>query len=263
MRSTSTITTPDGITWYFEQEGTGPHIVLIPDGLGDCHMFKKPLSLIANSGFTVTTFDNPGLSRSSNAPPETYQNFTPHKLAGQVFSLLDNLHIDIATFWGCSSGGAVVLALADNYPERVRNGMPHEVPTYAFKALLDLLEEDNMTISSKMKDFVPSGLVGNVSARDALGPDCHARLWKNYRRFIREYVSTFSRSSPIRLEGLRKRPLDWSVGAKTPTAAFLDNIVVATRAGVGVTALSGMHYPYVTDFEEFARYVVDTTRKYL
>ena len=73
MRTTSTTTTKDGITWYYEQEGSGPHLVLIPDGFGECQMFDKPMSVIAKSGFTVTTFDMPGMSRFSKAPPETYQ----------------------------------------------------------------------------------------------------------------------------------------------------------------------------------------------
>ena len=49
------------------------HLVLIPDGFGECQMFDKPMSVIAKSGFTVTTFDMPGMSRFSKAPPETYQ----------------------------------------------------------------------------------------------------------------------------------------------------------------------------------------------
>src|SRR5690348_8946619 len=112
MRTRSTITTKDGITWYYEQEGTGPHVVLIPDGLGECQMFDKPMSLIADHGFTVTTFDMPGMSRSCNAPPETYQDVTAQMLADYVIGLLDELRIDVATFWGSSSGGSTVLALA-------------------------------------------------------------------------------------------------------------------------------------------------------
>ena len=54
-RTRSTVLTKDGIKWYYEQEGSGPDIVLIPDGFGECQMFDKPMSIIAGSGFTVTT----------------------------------------------------------------------------------------------------------------------------------------------------------------------------------------------------------------
>lgn len=116
--------------------------MLVPDGLGECQLFDKPMSLIASSGFTVTTFDMPGMSRSSDAPPETYQKVTAQKLASYVISICDELHIDIATFWGCSSGGSTVLALASGYPDRVRNTLPHEVPTYDIGNLKELSQGD-------------------------------------------------------------------------------------------------------------------------
>lgn len=128
MRTTGTIETPsNGITWYYEQEGTGPPIVLIPDGLGDCKMFDKPMSLLAAKGFAVTTFDMPGMSRSSNAPPETYQEVTAQKLASYVISICKELKIDKPSFWGCSSGGSTVLALVADHPDRMMNAMAHEV----------------------------------------------------------------------------------------------------------------------------------------
>ena len=263
MRSRSTLRTKDGITWYYEQEGSGPHVVLIPDGLGECQMFDKPMSLIADSNFTVTTFDMPGMSRSSNAPPETYQDITAQKLAGYVIGLLDELHIDVATFWGCSSGGATVLALATGYPERVRNGLPHEVPTYDMEELSSLSTADDETISKAMAELVFEGSVGNEAAWRALGAEVHARLWKNYPRWARGYPRTIPRSSPVGMNDLVKRPLDWTVGASTPTARFFDNIVTATKAGVSVKVIPGMHFPYVSDPEAFAKHVVDTTRMYL
>lgn len=263
MRTTSKTTTKDGITWYYEQEGSGPHLILIPDGFGECQMFDKPMSVIAENGFTVTTFDMPGMSRSSNAPPETYQDITAQKLAGYVIGLLDELHIDKATFWGCSSGGSTVLALATDYPERVRNGLVHEVPTYGMENLLSLVKEDDETISKILAERVPVANVGNKVAWDELGKTVHARLWKNYHRWARGYPHTIPQSAPVDIDSLVKRPLDWTVGGSTPTAMFLDNIITATKAGISVRILPGLHFPYVTDPEAFANHVVETTRKYL
>ena len=263
MRTTSNITTKDGINWYYEQEGSGPYVVLIPDGLGECQMFDKPMSLISNHGFTVTTFDMPGMSRSSNAPPETYQDVTAQKLASYVIGILDELGIEEATFWGCSSGAATVFALASGYPERVRNGMPHECPTYSMGELLALDKLDDETISKTLAARMPEAFVGNDEAWDALGEQAHARLWKNYPRWARGYPHTLPLSSPVAIEDLTKRPLDWTVGASTPTAVFLDNIITGTKAGVNVGVIPGRHFPYVSDPEAFAEHVVNTTRKYL
>lgn len=263
MRTRSTITTKDGIHWYYEQEGSGPNVILIPDGLGECQMFDKPMTLIADKGFTVTTFDMPGMSRSSDAPPETYQDVTAQKLASYVIGLLDELHIDVATFWGCSSGGSTVLALATGYPDRMRNGLPHEVPTYDMKDLSSLVEVDDETISKTMAENVPARSVGNEAAWHALGEEAHARLWKNYARWARGYPRTIPQSAPLGTDDLLKRPLDWTVGASTPTALFLDNIITATKTGINFGVLPGMHFPYVSHPEVFAQHVVDTTRKYL
>lgn len=263
MRTKSTITTKNGITWYYEQEGSGPHVVLIPDGLGECQMFDKPMCLIAENGFTVTTFDMPGMSRSSKAPPETYQDVTAQKLADNIISILDALRIDVATFWGCSSGGSTVLALVSGYPERVRNAMPHEVPTYDMPELSALVALDDETISRTMAERVPEASCGDLAAWQGLGDEALARMWKNYPRWARGYPLTIPQSSPVGKEDLAKRPLDWTVGASTPTAVFFDNIVTATKAGVSIAVIPGRHFPYVSDPEAFAKHVVSTTRKYL
>lgn len=282
MRTQSTITTPDGITWYYEQEGTGPHIVLIPDGIGDCALFSKPASLIAAAGFTVTTFDMPGMSRSAqglNTPAESYQDITAPKLARYVISLLDALHIDddAATFWGSSSGGATVLALAAGYPDRVRNGIVHEVPTTQHDLFEELLQNDDESIAKTLAAQMPALFVGDAAAWDALGDDVHARLWRNYSRWDRGYPRTLPQSVPTvpvgggggdqeeeeENEDRVRRPLDWTVGAGTPMGMFFDNVVTAAKAGVSIGLLPGMHLPYVSHPEAFARHVVDTTRKYL
>lgn len=263
MRIASTAKTPDGITWYYEQEGSGPHIVLVPDGLGDCYLFDKPMSLIAKEGFTVTTFDTPGLSRSAEAPPEAYRKVSGYKLAKQVMSLIDVLGIDTATFWGCSSGGSCVVAIGALFPDRVRNVMPHEVPTYKMDGILKWAElENDDEISQAMADAVPKMLVGeaDMPAWRALGDECLARIYRNFPPWVRGYGPIPQKWSD---EELTKRPVDWSVGFYTPTGVFYDNIVTATKLGIDVTVLPGMHFPYVTHPGEMAEYVIKTTKKYL
>ncbi|KAI1267499.1 zearalenone hydrolase [Xylariaceae sp. FL1019] len=263
MRIRSTLTTKNGINWYYEQEGSGPHVVLIPDGFGECQFLDKPMSLIAAEGFTVTTFDMPGMSRSWDAPAETYQEVTAQKLASYVISILNELHIDVATFWGSSSGGATVLALASDYPDRVRNGLPHEVPTYNINNLSELTDLTDEAISATLAGSIAPSAVGNSEAWAALGEEVHARLWKNYARWARGYPGTIPASSPVGRDDITKRPLDWTIGASTATGRFIDNIVTAAKAGISIQTLPGMHFPYVSDPESMAKYVVETTRKYL
>jgi pimeloyl-ACP methyl ester carboxylesterase len=263
MRTKSSITTPDGVTWHYEQEGSGPDVVLIPDGFGECQMFDKPISLIAASGFRVTSFDMPGMSRSANAPSEAYEEVTAQKLAKYVITLLDHLNIGIATFFGCSSGASTVLALVVDYPERVRNAMPHEAPTYQSDDLLKNINGDEEAIDRQMA-FTVEYFSGDSVAWNALGDEVLARLRKNCARWARGYPVTLPISTPVgNLEDLKKRPLDWTVGASTMMAIFMDNVITATKLGVDIKTLPGKHFPYVSHPEIFAKHVVDTTRKYV
>ncbi|KAI1117920.1 zearalenone hydrolase [Nemania sp. NC0429] len=264
MRTKGTATTSEGITWYYEQEGSGPDIVLIPDGLGECQMFDKPMSLIAAAGFRVTTFDMPGMSRSSDAPRETYEDVTAQKLAAYVVSIVDELGISgAATFWGCSSGGSTVLALVAGYPERVRTALAHEVPLHLVDSLSGLRALDDEAISRHLASTMPSTFCGDDEAWAGLGEEAHARMWKNYPRWARGYPLTIPLSAPTGAEHLAGRPLYWTVGASTPAYQFLDNVVAATKAGVDIGHLPGLHFPYVSHPEAFAQHVIDATRKHL
>lgn len=265
MRTKSTIKDQNGITWYYEQEGSGPHVVLIPDGLGECHMFDKSVSVIAAAGFTVTTFDTPGMSRSDNAPPDSYTDVSCQKLAGYVISLLDALGIkEPAAFWGSSSGGATVLALAIDYPERVRNGMPHEVPRTIQDGVTALGRGTDEEIVAAVGSWpVASGM---ASAEDwaSLGDEAHARLSRNYVRWGRGYPHTIPASAAkISDDDLLKRPLDWSVGFATQSGFFADNIVTATKMGIPFKIVPGSHFPYLSEPEKFAEYIIETCRKYV
>ena len=71
MRTRSIIPTKDGTNWCYEQEGSTPKVVLIPNSLAECQIFDKLMSIIADQGFKVTTFDMPGIPGSSEATPET------------------------------------------------------------------------------------------------------------------------------------------------------------------------------------------------
>jgi pimeloyl-ACP methyl ester carboxylesterase len=181
-RTTQTVKTKDGINWHVEQEGSGPDVVLVPDGLGECQMFDKSMTMIAAQGFRVTTFDMPGMSRSMDAPPETYQEITGHKLATYVDTLLEALNIPLASVWGCSSGASTVLAMCAAFPDRVRNAMPHELPTTNPEALNGIHEKDPTEIQRDMA-ITSRALSGDPAGWDALGPEVHARLNDNYVRW--------------------------------------------------------------------------------
>lgn len=153
-----------------------------------------------------------------------------------------------------------------DYPDRVRNALAHEAPTYKMDNLLKLVNADEEFILKNLVAPVRENLSGDPEAWDALGDKVHARIRKNCIRWAREYPVTIPDLTPVaNLEALRQRPLDWTVGASTLTGAFLDSIVTATKIGAScnISTLPGLHFPYVSHPQVFADYVVETSRKYL
>jgi pimeloyl-ACP methyl ester carboxylesterase len=185
--TTSTLTTPDSITWHIERTGSGPnHLILIPDGLGDAGLFSRAIPVLGEAEeFTITTFDMPGMCRSNKAPESTYTDVTPQKLAQYIVTLMDALEIKVASFWGCSSGGSTVLALIAHHPERVKSAMAHEVPTYAWPDLLAFETMSDKDICDTLETMLPKGMMGpNVDAWFGMGEEFHARLRKNYPLWV-------------------------------------------------------------------------------
>ena len=180
MKSIRRVETDDCISWYVEQSGSGPHIVLVASGEGDCHSFQG-LAMLLSPTYTVTTFDMPGFSRTI-APPSALEYLTPAKGAEQIITLLDKLHITRATFYGSSSGGLFALALMQNYEERVERIFIHEVPMHAIGELRDWVDappSENGKIVAYCKEFFANVMNENAAAWESLGPEYHQRLEKN------------------------------------------------------------------------------------
>src|SRR5262245_26160613 len=78
----------DAIDWYYELQGRGPTVVLIPSGEGDCGSFNRVAALLA-SEFKVITFDMPGFSRSGDPPG--FDNYTWNQAADEIAALVQSL----------------------------------------------------------------------------------------------------------------------------------------------------------------------------
>jgi pimeloyl-ACP methyl ester carboxylesterase len=249
----------EGIDWYCQQQGDGPAVVLVPSGECDCAPFDPVAARLADQ-FRVLTFDMPGFSRTG-APPDP-QDFTPVKAADQVAALVRSLGIDTATFYGCSSGGAVVLSLIAGQPDLVTNGIVHEVainadyrngksesllPTLCVLSDDEVVEQCKMIFRELMND--------DQAAWDALGEDYHARLERNYVTWVRRYVSY---AGPLPAYGpadFTNRPLDWTIGGLTPTMTFFSNVQLAAILGIPVGLLPCKHFPQVSIPDRLADHI--------
>lgn len=230
----------DGIGWYCERQGGGSDMVLIPPGEGDCENFAKVAAGLASS-FTVTTFEMPGMSRTK-APESSMRDITASNLSTQILGLLDELSIESATFWGCSSGGLTALALAADHPSRVRSVIVHEVPlasaNFPFKTM------DHKAAVAACRTLFATSMCEDDGKWNALGPICHERLEKNYLTWVRTYVNQVERS--FSKEELTRRPVCWTIGSLTPAGIFFQNVVDGFNAGIPVGLLPSKHFPQVT-----------------
>lgn len=89
-------------------------MVLVDGSPGSREVLEKPASLLSPR-FHVIVPDLPGFGASTRDLPD--YSFRAH--GEYLLELLDALHIDRAQFVGFSTGGGVVLSIADFAPQRV------------------------------------------------------------------------------------------------------------------------------------------------
>ncbi|KAH8669506.1 Alpha/Beta hydrolase protein [Tricladium varicosporioides] len=260
MATSSIVSTPDGINWYVEQQGTGPHIILIPSGEGDCSSFDK-VAKILSSNFTVTTFDMPGFSRTT-CPPEAVENVDCPLMSKQINTLLGTLKIDKCTVYGCSSGGWGAFGLGAFYPEKVTSVIVHEVPLTVFPSVRELLPLPDNEVISRCQHMFAHFFNEDEAAWNGLGPEYHKRLEKNFITWKNGYVPT---EDPFHLsnEELTKRPVTWTVGGLNEFRVWWPNVVRAKEAGIEMSLLNAKHFPHVSVPEEFAEHIKVSAEKYL
>jgi pimeloyl-ACP methyl ester carboxylesterase len=242
----------EGIDWYCEQQGDGPAVVLVPSGEGDCKPFDPVAARLADQ-FSVLTFDMPGFSRSS--APADPRDLTLFKAPSQIAALVRSLGIDNATFYGCSSGGNIVLALIAGDTDLVRNGIVHEAAiggdyrdgnSESLLPALCALSDDEVV--EQCKRIFREHMNEDPAAWDALGPDYHARLEPNYVTWVRHYLNV-SEPGPGPVydpADFTKRPLDWTIGGLTPAMTFFANIQLASSLGIPIGLLPCKHFPQVS-----------------
>ena len=255
----SRVRSKDGIEWHCETQGSGPDVVLIPSGDGDCGSFAT-IATSLTSSFTVTTFDMPGFSRST-ASEEAMKDLTTSKLANQIIGLLDELRIDKATVYGCSSGGLIALTLAANHPGRVRMVVVHEVPLSAPPAIGCLKAMKDHEIVDACRGILGSSMCEDPDKLNALGAEYQARVEKNYIVWVRRYVCQIER--PFSKDELTRRPVCWTIGALTPAGMFFQNVVDGYAAGIRVGLLPSKHFPQVTIPDVLAEHIREAVNKHL
>jgi pimeloyl-ACP methyl ester carboxylesterase len=248
MPHISQIQTDDGNSWHVEQNGSGPHIIFIPSGEGDCHSFQKIAKILAPT-FTVTSFDMPDCSRSVPFPT-SFKDLTSYVIANQIISLMDKLAIPTATIYGSSSGGIAAFALLQEHANRVEQIIVHEIPMVCLpnlKTWSTLPDSESPRVVGICKDIFANSMNEDKAAWDGLGEEFHKRLETNFIVWVRNYPPVVDEMRWDKEELKRiKGKVSWTLGAQMPMGMFFYNVVLATEVGIPIKVLECKHFPYVS-----------------
>ena len=254
------------VDFYCEKRGSGPPLVLIPDGVNDCGHYSTTGDLLADE-FTVLTFDMRGGTRSM---PKVDEHVTPKVLASDVAGIIKALDLAPACIYGCSSGGQTALAIGKYYPEVAKNLIVHEAALMHDVPLgentgFDFFDAIYGTFGPMCHGFSPRDVsfICNWDNWKAFGDDFLKRVEINNEYWAQWYLGTVDIDTYTK-EDLEKMPnLEFSIGAWTPYWMFHANRTTAERGGRPWTLLPCGHYPQVVCLEEFVDFIRKTCRKYL
>ena len=115
-----------GATIYYETQGSGPVVLIIPGGPQDAGVFAD-LSRHLAGRHTVVAYDPRGNSRSRfDGEPERLELDVQGDDAAALIEAMGGGPVDV---FGTSGGAQIGLNLAERYPELVRTLVAHEPPT--------------------------------------------------------------------------------------------------------------------------------------
>ncbi|KAF2431749.1 alpha/beta-hydrolase [Tothia fuscella] len=119
-----------GATLFYETQGSGPVLLLIPGASGTGNVFKRTASKLA-ADFTAVTYDRRGFSKSYLTGDQDYS----HRLnqdADDAKALLQHLSPGKPSHvFGTSSGAIVAMTLLLRHPDSIERVMLHEPPLCA------------------------------------------------------------------------------------------------------------------------------------
>ncbi len=147
----------DGTKIYWEEQGSGPPLILVM-GLGyTSEMWYRMLPAFAREYRTII-FDNRGVGRSS-VPATPY---AIADMAADAAAVMDSAEIDSAHVFGISMGGIIAQEFAIRYSDRVRSlilGCTHHGGHEAVVADREVFEvlmaRGNMTAEEGIRAMVP------------------------------------------------------------------------------------------------------------
>jgi aminoacrylate hydrolase len=118
------IATRHGTSLHWEKQGQGPALIL-GAGLGGVGTYWGPNMAALAAHFTVYRFDQRGTGRSSREPVESIE-----QMSADLIAVMDDAGLERAMYCGHSTGGAIGVATALDYPDRISALMVYASTTH-------------------------------------------------------------------------------------------------------------------------------------
>jgi pimeloyl-ACP methyl ester carboxylesterase len=259
-----------GATLFYEIQGSGPVLLLIPGASGTGNVFKRTAGKLA-ADFTAVTYDRRGYSKSYLTGEQDYANRLDQD-ADDAAALLKHVSKGKPSFvFGTSSGAIVARTFLLRHPDCIERIMLHEPPLC--HALPDGVREPYMERTKKayqvyrekgpivaMDGFTDINFTAKEGKLLKLGAEAHADPYG-----VGNQIYWFEREvlaypfSDVRQEELRKYE-DKLIFATSEEASDLPAgmipQIIAENLGMKAIVLPGAHCGYLTDPNDFAQAII-------
>jgi pimeloyl-ACP methyl ester carboxylesterase len=250
----------NGVAFYCEKIGSGPPLVLVPDGRNDCGPFGRLVEMLSDS-FLVLTFDTRGSTRSREPSPKLV---TGEMLSNDVVGIIKAFGIGPVFLYGCSSGGVTALTVGKTHPKLVRQTLVHEaalmqdtpLPKTGFSYF-----EKCEAMAGAYSDVSPAEFFwgyGDYNKFLGLGQECRERIRKNYAHWVTYYRGSVDGASFSESDLKSMPPTTFSVGTWSPSWLVYANLATAQRGNCSVAWLNSAHFPETTCPEDLANLIRQT-----
>jgi pimeloyl-ACP methyl ester carboxylesterase len=255
-----------GATLYYELDGTGPVLLMIPGGPADAGAFAALTRFLTNR-YTVVAYDPRGNSRSVPDDPTADQDLDVH--GGDAAALLAAVTNQPAYVLGSSGGAQIGLNLAARHPGRVHTLVAHEPPcgellpdAAEVRAAMEDVYQTYRThgVEAGLKRFEAAiGMEGTPPEQPPGGPtpemlEAWTRIGGNLEFFLAHGVRPISGYVPD-VAALRAGPARIVVGIGETSGGQLAHraaVALAERLGTPPVTFPGDHGGFGSRPSEFA-----------
>jgi pimeloyl-ACP methyl ester carboxylesterase len=255
-----------GAQLYYEVQGSGPVLLMIPGGPTDAGIFA-PLAALMSDRYTVVRYDPRGNSRSVLGGPPEDQRLDVH--GDDAAQLLAVFGEEPAFVLGSSGGAQIGLNLAARHPQRVHALVAHEPPCMGLlpnaadqRAFVDGVYETYLKLGvgpAMQKFMVGAGLAGGQQAQSSAPPspdvlESFARATGNADYFLAHGFRPLSFYVPD-VAALQAGPVKVVVGVGETSAGSLPHrsaLALAEQLGTAAVSFPGGHGGYNDNPAAFA-----------